>query len=85
MGSVSLFMNISVMVFINSGGNVKFCGATWCLGRCVVNGSEITLACVKRFCPFSNISEDPITACKTIECKTGLVGDAIPALEVAFS
>ena len=33
MGSVCLFMKISLMVLTNSGGSVKFCGRISCLGR----------------------------------------------------
>ena len=33
MGSVFLFIKISLMVLTNSGGSVKFCSRIWCLGR----------------------------------------------------
>ena len=33
MGSVFLFIKISLMVLTNSGGSAKFCGMIWCLGR----------------------------------------------------
>ena len=42
------------------------------------------LNCVQRFCPLGNVSIDPIAACWTTKRKSGFVGYAIPALDVAL-